>query len=222
MATGDQSDVAARLSALIPTSWFPQGLTPFVSAAIAGIAAALSPIYALLAYLRLQTRISTATDGFLELIAADYFGDKLPRLAGQLDPSYRAAILAGIFRERGTRRGVVLILEQLTGRTPKIFEPMRPADTGGYRTNALFYGQVGAYGSQLLPMQALVIAYRPLGTGIPNVAGYGIPVAGYDVGSQSEYASLDMLSETITDDDIYAAVNSVRPTCATLWVGISS
>lgn len=223
MATGDQNDIQSRLRQLIPFGWFPPiGESAIVDAMVLGVANALTFIYATLAYVRLQTRIQTATDGFLDLIAGDFFGTGLPRLPGQSDASYRARILASLLRERGTRRAVILILQQLTGRTPIIFEPRRPADTGAYRAPNCGYGAAGGYASMLMPYQAFVIAFRPLGSGIPNVAGYGVSTGGYHQASQAEYASLSMINLTLTDADIYAAVNSVRPICSTLWVWIKS
>lgn len=222
MATGDQTDIQARLRQLIPFGWFPAGAEPIVDGLLLGLGNALAFIYSTLAYLRLQTRIKTATDGFLDLIAGDFFGTSLPRLAGQSDDSYRARILASLLRERGTRKAVILVLQQLTGRTPIIFEPQRPADTGAYGAPNCGYGRAGGYGSRLMPYQALIIAYRPLGTGIPNVAGYGISTGAYRTPSQSEYASLSMINQTVTDSDIYAAVNSVRPIVSTLWTRISN
>lgn len=222
MSVGDITDVQSRLRQLIPANWFPAGQTPIYDALLTGIASALSFIYGVFAYVRLQARIATATDGFLDLIAQDYFGAGLRRGLGETDNSYRARIQAGIFRERGTRKAVTSILTQLTDRAPVIFEAFRAADTGAYRTTALFYGATGGYGSTQLPLQAFITAYRPLGKGIPNVAGYGISTGGYGQASQAEYASLSMIESSVTDADIYAAVDSVRPTCATLWVHISN
>jgi hypothetical protein len=136
-----------------------------------------------------------------------------------------------LFRERGTRYAIHRVLEDLTGRTPKIFEPTRPADTGGYgEPRGLAYGVAGGYGSLLLPYQGFVVAYRPTGTGIPNVAGYGLAnygttsggPGGYGVASQIQYASLDMIQGAITDDDIYAAIDSVNPAGIIAWTRIQS
>lgn len=220
MATGDAKDVQSRLAALIPWSWFPVGTVPLFMAILAGIASALSFDYTLLSYIRLQTRIATATDGFLDLIAWDFFGADLLRANGQNDASFLASIKAAMFRERNTRNAVVSILTDLTGRAPVIFEPWRPTDSGGYSTNGCFYGARGGYGSQALQQQAFVRAYRPKSQGIPNVAGYGDSESGYGAG-QGMYASLASIGG-ITDADIYAAVDSVRPTCAILWVDIES
>lgn len=132
MATGDQNDIQSRLRQLIPHGWFLNGLSPLRDALLLGLANILAFGYSLLSYVRLQTRISTATDGFLDMIAGDFFGTGLARAANQTDTSYRSRILINIFRERVTRHSVVSILTQLTGRAPGIFEPARPADTGAY------------------------------------------------------------------------------------------
>jgi hypothetical protein len=127
-----------------------------------------------------------------------------------------------MFRERATRNSVVKVLQDLTGRTPKIIEPKRPADTGVYGGPLIGYGVAGAYGSLQMPYQAFVIAYRPLGTGIPSVAGYGISTGAYSTASQAEWASLSMIQQGVTDADIYAAVDSVRPAATIVWVDIQS
>ncbi|MGH8299468.1 MAG: hypothetical protein ACRES6_09330 [Steroidobacteraceae bacterium] len=214
--------MVSRLQRLIPLGWFPSGLSPLRDALITGIANALAFAYSLLAYVRLQTRIATATDAFLDLIAGDFFGASLPRQAGESDASYRARIQTALFRERSTRKAVILILEQLTGRTPIVYEPQRPADTGGYSTIGLFYGAAGGYGSRSIPQQAFVTAYRPIGAGVPNVAGYGDPEGGYSSPSQLEYVNLESLAGTVSDTDIIDAVESVRPVDCTLWVKIES
>src|ERR1700751_5577354 len=59
------------------------------------------------AYTKAQSRISTATDGNLDLIAFDYFGTTLKRNSGETDISFRARILANLFPEKATRKGVI-------------------------------------------------------------------------------------------------------------------
>ncbi|HXS23995.1 MAG TPA: hypothetical protein VN719_07185 [Gemmatimonadales bacterium] len=222
MATGDASDIETRLQRLIPWSWFPLGLAPLYIGIIAGLAAVFSQIYGLIAYVKNQTRLATTTDGFLDLTAYDFFGNDLTRRNGESDPTYSQRISINLFRRRVTRSSVVKILEDLTGRTPTIFEPRRAADTGAYGAPNCGYGMAGGYGSRQIPLQAFITAYRPIGKGIPNVGGYGIAVGGYRVGGQLEYASIGLVGQNVADADIYAAVDSVRPTCATLWTRILS
>lgn len=220
MATGDQSDILQRLKATLPR-WFGD-ITPLLDALLQGLAWAGSFVYSLISYARLQTRIKTATDGWLDMIAADFFGTFLSRTANQSDASFRARIIINLIRERATRTGVVKVLQDLTGRTPMVFEPQRPADTGAYSAPNSGYGMAGGYGSLLLPCQAFVTAYRPTGTGIPLVAGYGISTGGYGVASRAELASMDMIQGAVTDADIYAAIDSVKPAGTTLWTRITS
>ena len=225
--TGDQNDVFLRLKATLPR-WFGDS-TPILDAVLQGLAWADAFIHSLYAYVRLQTRIKTATDGWLDMVAADFFGTALLRQSNQSDASFRARIIINMLRERATRTGIVKVLEDLTGRTPLVFEPARPADTGSYGGPTLGYGMAGGYGSLLLPFQAFVIAYRPASTGIPTVAGYGLAdygttfggPGGYGVGA-IEYASQDMVLGAVGDADIYSAVDSVKPAATVIWTRIES
>lgn len=223
---GDTNDIFGRLKAKLPSRWFgsvADGKT-LLDGVLGGIATLLAFVYTLYSYARLQTRILTATDGWLDIIAADYFGpDGLRRKTGQSDASYRLVILANLFREKATRNAVVQILTALTGRAPTIIEPTRPADTGAYRAPNSGYGVAGAYGSLSLPYQAFVIAYRPVSAaGLASVAGYGIPTGAYSTASRAEYASLSMVTGGVTDGDIFAAIDAVKPAGTIVWARISN
>ena len=218
---GDQQDFISRIKAILPVGWFREE-APILDGVLAGIGWALSAAYDLVAYARNQCRIRTATDGFLDLIAFDYFGNGLPRKRQEMDDAYRTRILAALFPEKGTRRGLIRTLEVLTGRTPRVFEPARPADTGGYNTTGMAYGLAGAYGTLLMPNQAFVIAYRPTGQGIPNIAGYGVPQGAYSTPSQAMYANPSLIQGVVTDADIYAAIDAVKPAATTVWTQIQS
>jgi hypothetical protein len=196
MATGDQNDCYNRLKAVMPPWFGDPSQTPIINALLQGIAYALSFVYSLWAYAALQTRIKTATDGWLDMIAGDWFGAFLQRRQGQSDASYRALILAWILRERGTRNGVIKVLQDVTGRTPVVFEPNRPIDAGAYSTLMWGYNRAGGYGTQSLPRNAaLVTAFRPLN------------------GSQQF---------GVQDADIYSAVEAVRPAGTTMWVQLQN
>ena len=221
MATGDQADIFARLSERTPKGWFGS-VHPIVDALLQGVAAIFAGVYSCYAYMVLQTRLQTSTDGWLDLSAADYFGPTgLLRIPNEQDPTYRNRIKVNIIRERGTRNAVIKVLTDLTGRAPTIIEPLRPADTGAYGI-ACGYGVAGAYGSMLMAYQAFVTAYRPAGTGIPNVGGYSSSVAGYSQASQAEYANIGSTLSGVTDAAIYAAVASVIPAATLVWVHISN
>lgn len=217
MAKGDQSDFHSRLKTLLPVTWFAEH-SPVLSYTLSACAKTLSWCYSLYLYSRKQTRISTGTDGWLDMTAYDFFGGNLRRPAGMPDDVFRKQIKNSLFRSRGTRMAVTEVLEDLTGTTPKIIEPMHPEDTGVYGGPGGGYGVAGAYGSYLLPYQAFVIAYRPEGANVPMVAGYQVETAGYGCPSQGEYVSGDSLRGTVTDAQIYAAVAAVKMEGTLVWV----
>lgn len=218
MATGDQDDFVSRLKSIMPVRWFNES-NPILDAVLNGYASACAWVYSLYAYAVLQTRILTSTSGWLDLTAYDFFGDRIKRGANQSDTDFLNIIKINLFRERGTRHSIVSILEDLTGNTPLIIEPTRPQDCGCYGGPAIGYGAAGAYGSMVMPYQCFVTAYRPTGAGIPYVGGYTSTVSGYSAPSRGEYASYSQLT-SVTDDQIYAAVASVKLEGTVVWVRI--
>jgi len=210
-----------RLKALLPNGWFGDTST-VLDAVLNGIAWALAFVHGLISYAAMQTRIATATDGFLDLISFDFFGTSLPRRPQELDGPFRTRIQAELLLERATRAGLVKALLLLTGRAPKIFEPALPSDTGGYNTNSMGYGLAGGYGSLQLRNQCFVIAYRAAGSGIPYIAGYGNPEGAYNTPSQSKYATLSEIVGAVTDADLYAAIDSEMPAGCTAWTRLSN
>ena len=211
---GDVTDFTTRIKAVLPTRWFPD-TSPVLDSLMSGVATAWSTLYSLIAFVRLQSRLATASSNFLDGFAVDYFGMRLTRRSSETDNQYRPRISAALVREHATRASLADVLENLTGRLPSIFEPARPADTGGYGSPALGYGVVGAWGNLSLPFQVFVSAYRPPPTGIANVAGYGTagPLA---------WASLAETGGQVTDLDIYAAITSVMPTASIAWTRITN
>src|SRR5580658_3900532 len=109
MAAGDSNDCLTRIKSLLPYRWFPDS-TPILDALLSGPAWALSFIYSLIQYAQSQTRIATATDGFLDLISYDFFGSNLPRNQQEFDASFRARILATLLRPKATRPAMISML----------------------------------------------------------------------------------------------------------------
>lgn len=130
MATGDLNDFRSRIKATLPR-WFADS-SPILDAMLSGVAQALSFVYSLYLYAQMQTRIKMASDGWLDLIAGDFFGTRIARKANQTDASFRAIIIANLFRERATRKALIQVLTDLTGRAPVLIEPQQPGDTGAY------------------------------------------------------------------------------------------
>src|SRR5690348_1556880 len=120
-----------RFKALLPR-WFGDQ-TPILDALLHGLTVTARHAHRFIEYAHLQTRIQTATDGWLELIAADFFGTTLQRGPSQSDAAFRRRIRARLFCERATRAGLIQALTDLTGRESRVFEPQRLADTGCYR-----------------------------------------------------------------------------------------
>ena len=209
---GDQADFVARLRAVLPRNWFTDA-APVLDSVLGGLGAAWSGVYGLLRFAQAQARIGTASGAFLDLVAGDFFGSALARFSGEADASFRGRLRRNILRERGTRQSLLAALQDLTGRAATVFEPARATDTGGYSTGVLAYGVAGAYGSLSLPFQCFVTAHRPIGMGIPLIAGYGSagPLA---------YANLGWISVDVTDADILATIVGVMPAGSIAWVRI--
>ncbi len=221
---GDQDDILVRLKAALPAGWFPDS-TPVLDAPLRGLASGWSWVYGAIQYVRNQARIASATEIWLDVIANDFFGNRIAR-SGRNDVAFRDCIRREVLRERGTRSAVVEVLADLTGRQPRVFEPARPSDTGAWGgqrqfATGLAYGRLGGWGSLVLPYQAFITAYRPTGSGIANVTGWSAGGGGYTVGA-IEYADLAMTQAPVTDADIYAAVASVMPAAAIAWTRISN
>lgn len=217
MAKGDQDDFKSRLQALLPAGWFADA-SPLLTGVLVAAARTLAGCHKLYRYARKQTRIATATDGWLDIAAYDFFGNTQHRPVGMTDDAFRKKILINLFRERGTRQAIIDVLEALTGNTPTVFEPQRPADTGSYGGPALGYGLAGGYGSLLIPYQAFVVARRPEISGLPYIAGYDTTPSGYGTPSRGQYVSLDMFRGAVTNAEIYAAVAAVKIEGSIVWV----
>lgn len=222
---GDQQDMLWRMKQVLPSRWFPDD-TPVLDTVLSGVAWTWAWVYSLLQTVKSQARISTATDMWLDLIAADYFGTSLSRQSGEMDSAYRLRIQKELIRERGTRGAVVSALDDLTGRPPALFEPANTSDTGGYggageTATGLGYGYAGGWGDLNLPLQFFVTAYRPVGVGVAFVSGWSDGGGGYGEGPL-EYASLTMMQTQVADSEIFAVIASVLPIGVIAWTRITS
>jgi hypothetical protein len=212
--TGDPPDIVGRLKAVLPARWFPDQ-TPVLDTVLTGLSTGWSSLYALLATVRLQSRIATATGQFLDGASADFFAGRLPRRNTETDDVFRLRIKQQLAREHATRAAVAAVITDLTGHAPIIFEAGRVSDTGGYATGGFAYGTAGAWGSLNLPFQVFVTAKRAQGVGIAEIAGYGTP-------GPLARASLAAAAGQVTDADIYTAIASVMPTATRAWTRITN
>ena len=159
MATGDQQDVSNRLIAVLPP-WFPAGAAYVLTVVLQGPAWVGALVYGLIAFAGQQTRIATASGGWLDLIAYDFFARTLIRASGQDDTAFRSHIQRELLRPRATRPALVAAVLDLTATTPVVFEPWRPSDCGAYGYGGLGYNVAGGYGSLALPAQCFVRVTR--------------------------------------------------------------
>ncbi|MDR3736026.1 MAG: hypothetical protein P4L10_10885 [Acidobacteriaceae bacterium] len=233
---GDQLDMVGRLRALLPQGWFPTEETnsgtsstaPVLYSLLSGLGNGLAWGYSFIAFASAQILIATSTDIWLDLHAFDFLGTSLLRRLQESDSSFLVRVQDALFPAANTRAALIARLTQLTGRKPIVFEPTNPADTGAYGYGGLGYGVAGGYGSLLLPFQAFVTAFRPVGQGVPLLAGYSgnlsTPVyapLGYGVGLGS-YVDIATAFDGVTDADIYATVAAVEPAGSIVWTNITS
>ena len=220
MATGDASDFAARLAAVLPRAWFPS-VTPVLTGVLTGLGAAWAKIYAQISYTILQARVATATDVWLDQISFDFYGGGLPRIPTETDAAFRVRVLANFLAAKGTRAAVIATLTSLTGTAPSVFEPNNTSDTKGWG-KACGYGVAGGYGNINLPFSFFLTAYRPSGSvTIAGVDGYGGYLGGYGRGAV-EYAGAAILQGNVTDGAIQNAVMGVIPAGVTAWMNITA
>ncbi|MGE4482003.1 hypothetical protein [Acidocella sp.] len=216
---GDVADMVSRIRQMLPGRWFADQ-APVLNAVLNGLGQGWAGIYTFLQQVRAQTRIATATGIFLDIAALDYFGNALPRRAGEGDSAFSARLKANLLAPRATRAGLVDALISLTGQVPTIFEPMNTADTGGYNVNVA-YNNVGGYGCLSMPYQFLVTVKRPTDLPANNTGGYGVGPGGYD-DAPMFYASAAELAGNISDSEIYATIAEVIPTASIAWTKITN
>jgi hypothetical protein len=219
-----QSDICQRIKAALPARWFGNN-APNLDLVLGSLAAGWISLFGLLDYTKAQVRIATSFDIWLDLIALDYFQNRLKRRLREADLSFRVRITRELQRDRCTRSAVYNLIEDLTGRPPIIFEPTNPLDTGcfGARespdTGVAGYGSAGAWGSLQLPFQAFVTAFRPITGGIAAINGWGGSIGGFGSG-QSSYIDLGMNTVQFSDAELYNDICHIAPAGTIIWVSI--
>lgn len=212
MATGDVNDFIKRIKQDSLAPWFGDD-TPNLDAFLTAFATSGAFIYQLKEYLKAQTRIKTSTGFFLDLVAKDYFGDKLLRRQNENDDSYRNRILANLILERATRTGLYQALLTLTGRAPILFEPWNVQDTNAlngncYLNNNYLGGSVSDYA-----YTGFIIAYRPKANG---QASGGLNRTDYALNGNIFLEKADNQT-TVTDQDILDTVQRFKAEGVQVW-----
>lgn len=221
MAVGDQSNVLARINAVLPP-WFGMDLTPILTGLLNAFAYAGSLLYSESAYVELQMRITTATDINLDQIANDFFGfNNFQRGMNESDASYRARILASIIPQRATRIAMINILTILTGIPPIIFEPNRPLDCGGYSIAGCGYNVAGGWSDPQVPYQCFIKVFSPIVSSIANVAGWNIATGAWSTpGSLEVWSNSENETSALNAAQIYQAINATKVEGTVCWVQI--
>jgi hypothetical protein len=219
MAVGDKEDILNRLLSQIPEKWFGtdhplvnQTLSAYVNTAYFNY----NDQYL---YTKLQTRIKTATDVFLDMISKDFLGNLLPRRSDENDESFRNRILATILQLKATRRAMYNALYLLTGYPPTIFEPWR--DGSYYNVNA-FYGK-SKYGSFNFAYQCFIDVYAGEYQGLVGYGGYDTDVMTYNTVNPNQknyYANESLGKVIVTDFDIYQLINLTKCEGTVCWTRI--
>lgn len=225
MTTGSQNDIFERLKDnLVP--WFGTD-TPNLDGLLKGAAYTDSKIYELIQYIDKQTRIKTATGDNLDLISLDYFGNNLPRHFEETDTSFRNRILTNLLAERATRRGMITILKNLTGRDPTVIEGFT-SWTAGFLDQNCFY-DVPYYPGMgwLKPYTAIIYAYRPLREGFTTIGGFDgnaqvVPYGGFgfDMYFNNSYIALSQENVFVTDQDIINTIEQTKQFGTYMYVSI--
>ena len=220
MATGDKNDNTNRVLALIPNSWFPD-TKPILTGLISGFAGGAAWAYSLIGFAKLQMRVSTATDIFLDLIAFDYLGRRVKRKSSQTDAVFANSIKLEVMRERGTRRGLLKAITDLTGNTVSAIEPFNANDTNALGVSMFLGENSASLGSNAYPYSAFLTVITPPGSGIPNMSGLGTSFGGLGAGAFA-LANPSLVTGPVTNNDIYSTIETNRAAGITTWVNITA
>ena len=149
---GGVPDMVRRMRLALPLRWFGDD-APVLDGLLAGWGTAWAGLHAMLALVRRQARLGTATGMMLDTVAGDLFGGRVMR-RGMADQEYRERIRAAMARGRMTRAALVAAVLNAGAEDVRVFEPSRPADTGVW--GAMGYGVAGGWGSLAMPGQLLL------------------------------------------------------------------
>jgi hypothetical protein len=216
------SEIVRRIKVLLPDRWFGDN-TPVLDAILAGMAVGLSNLFGFIDYARSATRLQSAPDFWLDLIARDFLGTRTERRPRESDDSFRVRIAKELIRDRCTRPAMEALLTDLTGRSPIIFEPTNPGDTGCYSSPALTaagnicYGFSGGWGSLTMPFQSFVKVFRQLPEVSTITNGWGEAVGAYGSGMES-YMSGRVNPSIVTDAEIYRDIWRNSAAGSVIWV----
>lgn len=214
--TGDTNDIIARIQRWLPQGWFPNTAGTRIYALVSGMASVFATIYAAIVYVGLQTRIATATDGFLDLASQDFFGTYIPRLNGEMDTAFSLRIRQEVLRLRLTRTAIDTLLFQLTGQHPVITELF---DSSCLSWRGPYGWRTAPLGSRSMPYTVFIVTTHAGVFGIDTGAWRNVNAAW----RIPTFVLTDpsMITGTgLTDDQLLDALDRIRPAGVTFWVSI--
>lgn len=218
-AIGSQADILARLQRWLPQGWFPNTSGTRIYAILSGFASVLATIYGFVAYTKLQTRIATSTDGFLDLAGQDYYGTTLPRLLSETDGSYSARLRANLTKPSNTKLAISETIQNIAGFAPRVMEPWNNGDTGGYDIS-FFDVDTASNPARYDPSLRATIFIE---SRLPQDASIGnAPMPAYDAVACYDAwtgAFIDLgLAGLQSETSIYSAVSRTKAEGVTAWV----
>jgi hypothetical protein len=204
MATGDTNDMVNRLRAVFPNWFSDPSVSKFANAVFAGLATGLSFAYSAIQYAKLQTRIQTATGGWLDLIAWDFFNVGFLRRRAESDDSFRSRVLKEVLRPRLTKAAILQMLLDLTGRQGIVIELNDASAIGSWDGPAFGFDTYGGYGSTE-NNGLIIVAQRPINSGLPILSGYDSDAGGWDTNMFGLLDQSDLVGP-LSDADITAQI----------------
>lgn len=216
MATGDSTDLLARLQRLVPP-WFADD-APVWRAFLSGAAGALSGVYGLISFAKLQTRLATATGGWLDLAAADVAGTGLPRFADERDAPYGLRIRKEPTRDRNTVAAIKAAVFDITGIEPDVYEGFDLFTNGALDAPTMALSAAGRWGSTTLPLCVFVAVTMHNNYGIPNRGGFDDTVGGLGAGNFSLADKAEIVGSGATELDVINAIERVRAAGVNIYV----
>ena len=167
------------------------------------------------------TRIQTETSPELDLASEDFFGNALPRAAGQTDAAFLALIQANLFVPQATRGALSTAIENLVGAVPRMIEPWNPGDTGA-RDTLVSYRDVDNASNPMLNTSGYLGYNGFIITQLPiyNTIGAN-PLYTRDDGAYRDANEYRLTVQASTLTQLYALINRVRAFGTVVWVKLT-
>lgn len=209
-------DVVSNTLPLTILAGYTSAVDAVVVAILSGPAAVLARLYALVAFVRAQMRLSSSVGGWIDLWAYDYFGYWIRRRPTEQDAPFITRIQQNLLAPLVTRAAMVEALTNLTGEAPTIFEPFNAADAACYGSPQAGYGFC-QYGSLLMRAQALIIVNQPASSAAGPIPAYGSPQGGYGAGCMY-YFPASQFPGVAQIEEVRATINRTKAAGVICWV----